>query len=90
MKNHLLEHHQKLLEKYPDALIWFELSWYKDKKTATIEVVGSSADKTAVALGIPLTKSVSGYPICGFFKKDLEKNIKRVVKKGYKIAVVEL
>ena len=69
--------------KYPDAIIWFLFQDF-------VETFSDSAETTADVLQIPLTnRPDNGLLLCGFQSIYLDNNIRKMIKSGYKIALVD-
>lgn len=71
----------KIKQKYPDAVLLFNVRSY-------YEAFGDDAKKIADVLGVSLTKRAGQY-LAGFKVRDLEKNLKKLIKAGVKVAVCE-
>lgn len=77
----LMKQYNVIKQKYPDAVLLFNVGSY-------YETFGNDAKKIADVLGIKLTNRAGQY-YAGFKVRDLEKNIKKLIKAGVKVAVCE-
>ena len=77
----LTRQYNAIKQKYPDAVLLFNVKSY-------YEAFGDDAKKIADVLGISLTKRAGQY-LAGFKVRDLEKNLKKLIKAGVKVAVCE-
>lgn len=77
----LTRQYNVIKQKYPDAVLLFNVGSY-------YEAFGDDAKKIADVLGISLTKRAGQY-LAGFKVRDLEKNLKKLIKAGVKVAVCE-
>lgn len=77
----LMKQYNAIKQKYPDAVLLFNVGTY-------YETFGDDAKKIAGVLGIKLTNKEGQY-YAGFKVRDLEKNLKKLIKAGVKVAVCE-
>ena len=79
----LQKEYENLKLKYPDAVIWFSINGY-------VESFSDCAVKTTDVLKTTLTnRSDNGLLLTGFSLNSLETNLKKMIKCGYKVALVE-
>lgn len=77
----LMKQYNAIKQKYPDAVLLFNVGTY-------YETFGDDAKKIAGVLGIKLTNKEGQY-YAGFKVRDLDKNLKKLIKAGVKVAVCE-
>ena len=77
----LMKQYNEIKHKYPDAVLLFKVGTY-------YETFGEDAKKIASVLGIRLTNRAGQY-YAGFKVRDLDKNLKKLIKAGVKVAVCE-
>ena len=82
----LMQQHQAIKEKYPDAILLFRVGDF-------YETFGEDAVKTSQALGITLTKrnngSASSLELAGFPHHALDTYLHKLVKAGYRVAICD-
>jgi DNA mismatch repair protein MutS len=78
----LMREYNSLKEKYPDALLWYELDNF-------VQVFGDDAVKTSEILGTALTKNKEGIPLTGFTSFQFDIHMRKVVKAGMNVAFVQ-
>lgn len=75
--------HQYIKEKYPDVIVWFVVGEF-------IECINDCADYTAHVCGLSLThKEGAINRLAGFPVKRLEENMRKIVKTGRRVAIIE-
>lgn len=77
----LTRQYNAIKQKYPDAVLLFNVRSY-------YEAFGDDAKQIADVLGISLTQRAGQY-LAGFKVRDLEKNLKKLIKAGVKVAICE-
>ena len=79
----LQKEYENLRLKYPGAIIWFSINDY-------IESFSDCAVKTSDVLKTVLTnRPDNGLTLTGFSLTLLDENLKKMIKCGYKVAIVE-
>ncbi|WP_091399767.1 DNA mismatch repair protein MutS [Arachidicoccus rhizosphaerae] len=82
----LMQQHREIKQKYPDAILLFRVGDF-------YETFGQDAVNAAGVLGITLTKRNSGNPdameLAGFPHHALDAYLHKLVKGGYRVAVVD-
>jgi DNA mismatch repair protein MutS len=82
----LMQQHREIKQKYPDAILLFRVGDF-------YETFGQDAVDAARVLGITLTKRNSGNPdameLAGFPHHALDAYLHKLVKGGYRVAVVD-
>ena len=81
-----MQQHREIKQKYPDAILLFRVGDF-------YETFGADAVNAARVLGITLTKRNSGNPdameLAGFPHHALDAYLHKLVKGGYRVAVVD-
>lgn len=82
----MMQQHREIKQKYPDAILLFRVGDF-------YETFGQDAVNAARVLGITLTKRHSGNPdameLAGFPHHSLDAYLHKLVKGGYRVAVVD-
>jgi DNA mismatch repair protein MutS len=79
----LQKEYHKLKSDYPDAVIWFSILGF-------IECFSECAVKTSDTLKLPLTnRPDNDLLLCGFSESNLNENLQKMIKSGFKVALVE-
>jgi DNA mismatch repair protein MutS len=79
----LQKEYENLRLKYPDAVIWFSINDY-------VESFSDCAVKTSDVLKTVLTnRPDNSLILTGFPLTSLDENLKKMIKCGYKVALVE-
>lgn len=79
----LQKEYECLKLKYPDAVIWFSINGY-------VESFSDCAVKTSDVLKTVLTnRPDNGLILTGFPLTSLDTNLKKMIKCGYRVALVE-
>lgn len=79
----LLKEYENLRLKYPDAVIWFSINDY-------VESFSDCAVKTSDVLKTVLTnRPDNSLTLTGFSLTLLDENLKKMIKCGYKVALIE-
>lgn len=79
----LQKEYHRLRSAYPDAVIWFSILGF-------IECFSECAVKTSDTLKLPLTnRPDNNLLLCGFSISNLDENLRKMIKSGFKVALVE-
>lgn len=82
-KSALQKEYENLKLKYPDAVIWFSIDGH-------VETFSDSAVKTSDVLKTALTnRPDNDLALTGFSSNSLDENLKKMLRAGYKVALVE-
>ena len=78
----VLKQYNNIKAKYPDAIILIRVNDF-------YETVKQDAINASLALGTVLTKSTEGYEITGFPAFSLDNHLPKLIRAGYRVAIVD-